>query len=100
MIKIFIKFNYSPKNFNTMNESTKQLFIKVLNKTTGKNYSNIDENIDLKNQINLDSIQIVELFAALEEEIGIELPLEMMNSKNISEFVSIIEKAIESKVNT
>jgi len=83
-----------------MNESTKQLFIKVLNKTTGKNYSIIDENMDLKNQLNLDSIQIVELFAALEEEIGIELPLEIMNSKNISEFVSIIEKAIESKVNT
>jgi len=83
-----------------MNESTKLLLIKVLKKITGRDFTNIDENTDLKNHLNLDSIQIVELFAALEEETGMELPLEIMNCRNIKDFLKIFEETIKYRINS
>jgi len=80
-----------------MNESTKSILIKVLNKVTGRHFTSIDENVEIKNHLNLDSIQIVELFAALEEELGVELPLEIMNSKNFNDFFKTLERSLKNK---
>ena len=66
----------------------------VLRRVTGKNIMDINLDSDLKSQLSLDSIQIVELFAALENEFGIELPLQMMTVKTGKAFFELLEKEL------
>ena len=65
--------------------------LQIIKKITGRNIGNIDPEKDIRSQLALDSIQVVELFAALEIEFNIELPLEMMNVKNGKEFIDMLE---------
>jgi acyl carrier protein len=65
--------------------------LQIVKSITGKNIENIDPEKDIKSQLTLDSIQVVELFAALELEFNVELPLEMMNLKSGKEFINRLE---------
>lgn len=67
----------------------------VFNKVTGDKLEQIDLDSDLKSQLSLDSIQIVELFAALEKELDIELPLKMMTVKTGRAFLEMLENQLE-----
>ncbi len=77
-----------------MDENIKEKVLQIVNRVSGHRINNIDPNADLKTYLKLDSIQIVELFAALEIEFNIELPLEMMNVKSGKEFFEKLEKAL------
>lgn len=77
-----------------MNTVIQGKVLKSLNKVTGRNYSNINLEESLSSQLALDSIQIVELFAALEKELDIELPLEMMTVKTGKDFFNLLEKQL------
>ncbi len=81
-------------NFSTMDVETKTRVIKVINKVTGKEIINLDPDDDLKSQLNLDSIQIVELFASLEAELGVELPLSMMTAKTGGAFMKMLDEQL------
>ena len=72
----------------------KEKVLKIISGISGKSTNNVNLNADLKNQIALDSIQIVELFALLEKEFEIELPLKMMTVKTGKEFLEILEKQL------
>ena len=72
----------------------KEKVIAIVNRISGGRTKNIDLNGDLKNQLSLDSIQIVELFARLEKEFGIELPLKMMTVKTGKEFLELLEQSL------
>jgi acyl carrier protein len=78
-----------------MDEITKERVLKVLNKVTGGRLTNIDPESDLKSQFSLDSIQIVELFAALEKELGIELPLQLMNVRTGKAFLKLLGEQLD-----
>lgn len=67
----------------------------VFNKVTGNKLKKIDLDSDLKSQLSLDSIQIVELFAALEKELNIELPLTMMTVKTGRAFLEMLENQLK-----
>lgn len=69
----------------------------ILEETTGIKIKNFDLNREIQSQIKLDSIKIVELFSALENEFKIELPLTMMNVKNAKEFLDFLEIELEKK---
>ena len=75
-----------------MDSETKARVFRVLEKVTGRDYSHIDLHADLKSQLTLDSIQVVELFAALEKEFNIELPLSMMTAKSANVFMNMLEE--------
>lgn len=77
-----------------MDEETKIRVIKVVSKVTGKEIKSLDPDGDLKSQLNLDSIQIVELFAALESELEVELPLTMMTAKTGNAFFKVLEEQL------
>ena len=77
-----------------MKTKVKEKVIQIVQKISGRKIENIDPNADLKTNLALDSIQLVELFAELELEFGIELPLEMMNLKNGGEFLDKLEKGL------
>ncbi len=81
-----------------MDENIKEKVLQVVNKVSGHNVSNVNPDTDLKTYLKLDSIQIVELFASLEMEFNIELPLEMMNVKSGQEFLEKLEKELAKNI--
>jgi acyl carrier protein len=74
-----------------MNNDTKERVLMVLRKVTGKKIDDIKLEGDIKSQLALDSIQIVELFAALEKELDVELPLRLMTVKTGKAFIELLE---------
>jgi len=68
----------------------------VVSKISGK-HGNISLDGNLRNELLLDSIQIVELFAAIEKEFEIELPLQMMTVKTGREFLALLEEQLSQK---
>jgi acyl carrier protein len=82
-----------------MDDTTKSRIYKILKKVTGKEANHLDLNQDLKSQLTIDSIQIVELFAALEAEFSLELPLSMMTVKSGSAFLKVLEEQLEKTIN-
>ena len=77
-----------------MDNLTKDKIYKILGRITGNNIHSIDLESDLKSQLSLDSIQIVELFAALEKELNIELPLKLMTVKTGKAFLEVLEEQL------
>lgn len=77
-----------------MDRTTKDKVLKILSRITGNEIHYIDLESDLKTQMSLDSIQIVELFAALENELNIELPLKLMTVKTGKAFLEILEEQL------
>lgn len=80
-----------------MHHENQKTIAKILSKISGKNIKNINLNTDIRGEINLDSIQMVELFAMLEKEFDIELPLEMMNSKTGQQFMEMLNNELLKK---
>ena len=78
-----------------MTDDIKTRVFRVVKRVTNK--ENIDLRGDLKTQLNLDSIQLVELFAALESELEIELPLEMMMISKADKFMERLEEEINNQ---
>lgn len=77
-----------------MDYKLKEKVLQIVARISGRKIKNIDPNADLKTYLTLDSIQIVELFAALEMEFNIELPLEMLNVRSGKEFLEHLEKVL------
>jgi acyl carrier protein len=80
-----------------MDISTKAKVSEILTKITGRKFENIDLESDLKSQLELDSIQIVEFFASLENEFNIELPLSMLTVKTGSAFMKILNDQLTNR---
>ena len=77
-----------------MDSSTKDKVLHILERITGRDIPYIDLEGDLKTQLSLDSIQIVELFAALEHELKVELPLKLMTVKTGKAFMEVLEEQL------
>ena len=80
-----------------IDESLNARVLKVLKKITGRDYKDIDPDADLKSQLTLDSIQVVEFIVNLEKEFDIELPLSIMTVKSANAFFSILEDQLDKK---
>lgn len=68
--------------------------LEVVSKITGRKVKKFNPDGNLKNELCLDSIQVVELFAALEKEFQVELPLQMMTAKTGKQFMGMLENAL------
>jgi acyl carrier protein len=77
-----------------MDSENKERVLGVLRRVTGKNVTEINLEADLRSQLSLDSIQVVELFAALEKEFNIELPLKLMTVKTGKAFLQMLEEEL------
>lgn len=69
----------------------------IVSRITGKKTEGLDLNGDLKNELALDSIQVVELFAQLEKEFEVELPLRLMTVRTGKEFINILDGALKER---
>jgi acyl carrier protein len=81
-----------------MDVNTKIKVFEIVNKVSGGRVTSINPDGDVRQELSLDSIQIVELFAMLENEFNIELPLTILNVKTGREFLDIIEKSIDKSL--
>ena len=77
-----------------IDEVIEKKVIGIVNRISGRSVSNINPDSELKTELSLDSIQLVELFASLEKEFAIELPLKIMTVKTSREFLSILEETL------
>lgn len=77
-----------------MNTQTKNRVIGVLENVTGRSLPFLNYDDDLSSQLELDSVQIVELFAGLENEFGIELPLTMMQANSANNFLEQLDQTL------
>jgi acyl carrier protein len=80
-----------------MDSTIAKKVINSVNKISGNGGFDINPDGDLKKELPLDSFQIVELFAMLEKEFDVELPLQMMNAKTGKEFMVMLEESIAKK---
>lgn len=80
-----------------MDDTTKAKVFQIVGNVTGRKIANVNLNEDLKTQLELDSIQIVELFASLEKEFNIELPLTMLTVKTGNSFFDILDEQLNKK---
>jgi acyl carrier protein len=80
-----------------MDRKTEERVFKVFKKVTGREIDHLNFDRDLKSQLTLDSIQIVELFAALEKELEVELPLNMMTVKTGKAFMEMLEEQLDQE---
>lgn len=74
-------------------KETAERLMSVLESITGNRVTKLEMQADVRSQLGLSSMQFVQLFAALEMEFEVELPLSIMNVRNVGDFVSIIEDA-------
>jgi len=78
-----------------MDYEIKGRVLRVLNQVTGKDLDNFNLDGDLATQLSLDSIMVVELFAKLEKELGIELPLKLMTARTGKVFLEMLESELK-----
>jgi acyl carrier protein len=77
-----------------INELIEKKLIEIVSRISGRKVLNINPDSELKSELSLDSIQVVELFASLEKEFAIELPLKIMTVRTSKEFLSILEESL------
>jgi len=78
-----------------MRKDYEERVIKVVEKITRRKLENFNLKGNLREQLSIDSIQVVELFAALENEFQIELPLQLMTVKKAEEFMNLLIDEVE-----
>ncbi|MFW5886459.1 MAG: acyl carrier protein [Bacteroidota bacterium] len=83
-----------------MEKQLEKRLVNTLERVIGYEVGNLNFEKDLGEQLSLDSIQLVQLFSEVEDEFKVELPFELMESKNINEFLIRFEKEIsKNKIN-
>jgi acyl carrier protein len=78
-----------------MNSEFETLVFEIIRRTLKIDPTNLDRDRDIREQTSLDSMQFVVLTAAVEKELGIELPLAVMEVRTISEFLRIVQGAMK-----
>lgn len=82
----------------TTHTATLEKLKEVIGTVTNAPVGDINPEGDIRSQLNLDSMQFVQLFTALELEFGVELPLSIMNVSKVSDFIEILESTINEIV--
>ena len=75
-------------------EEIRARVIRVVQTETGQNLNGIDPDADLRQQVNLDSMQYVAIAVAIENALGIELPIEVMKARTFNQFLSLVNAEV------
>ncbi len=68
--------------------------IRVVEAETGQSLSGLNPNADLREQVNLDSMQYVAISVAIENALGIELPIEIMRARTFNGFMDMVKAEV------
>ncbi len=77
-----------------MEQAIRTRVYKTIKSTLGIDPEAIDPDAEIESQVTLDSMQYVNLTARIEMELDIELPLSIMESKTLNEFLKSIDHEI------
>ena len=75
-------------------EEIRARVIAVVEAETGQNLAGIDPDADLRQQVNLDSMQYVAISVAIENALGIELPIEVMKARTLNQFLNLVNAEV------
>ncbi len=75
-------------------EEIRARVMRVVQAETGQNLDGIDPDADLRQQVNLDSMQYVAISVAIENALGIELPIEVMTARTFNQFLSLVNAEV------
>jgi acyl carrier protein len=74
-----------------MDERQKNRVFDVIKKEITVDPATVVPDKDLRNQINLDSMQFVSILARLEKEFDIEIPISAMEVRTLDEFLAVLD---------
>lgn len=80
-------------------EEIKEKIITIVKDEIGLDLSKIDPDRDIREQILLDSMQFVEIYAAVVEELNIQVPLSVMSAKTFTEILNALEVELAKHTN-
>ena len=68
----------------------------IVSKQLGADFDDIDENTNIMDDLGADSLDVVEIIMAIEDEYGIEVPDEKLeNVKTVGDVVGYIEELVD-----
>lgn len=73
-----------------MNTITRQKILQIIEREAHVDLSSIDFTKDWREQISLDSIQLIGVASALEQQLGISLPLSVLEASSIDDLLGMI----------
>jgi len=74
-----------------MTEATRRKIYSIIQSVVNIDPSTIDATKNLREQVNLDSMQFVAVLAKLENELNIELPISAMEAGSLNEFLAVVD---------
>jgi acyl carrier protein len=80
-----------------MEAQTKQKIFDVIQDDINSDPKKIDPDKAIRDQVSLDSMQFIGLIARLETELGIELPMTVMEAKTLNEFLDVVDGEMKNK---
>ncbi|HUI90643.1 MAG TPA: acyl carrier protein [Chitinivibrionales bacterium] len=78
-----------------MTEALKKRIYNAIRSAVNVDPATIDPEKNLREQVNLDSMQFVAVLARLETEFNIELPISAMEAKTFNDFLAVLDGEIE-----
>lgn len=80
-----------------MDNQTRDKVLAIIREATNMDPNSIDPEADLQTQISLDSMQYVSLTSKIEIALDVELPLDVIESRTLNDFMSKIDTALEER---
>ncbi len=74
-----------------LNEATRKKIYSLIQSVVNIDPATIDATKNLREQVNLDSMQFVAVLAKLENELNIEIPISAMEAESLNEFLTVLE---------
>jgi len=65
---------------------------------TGVDLTEVDPEVDLRSQVNVDSMQYVAISVAIEDALGIELPIAIMKARTLAEIMKVVRTEVARSV--
>ena len=79
-----------------MDATVKEKVFEIIRGAVRIDPTTLDPERDIREQVSFDSMQFVILTAAVEDKLGIELPLEVMEARTIGGFLKIVELSMRA----
>ena len=77
----------------------KEKMVSIVKNEFDLDISEINPEGDIVEELELDSLQFVELYAAVIEEFNIEVPITLMNLKTFNEILNVLYREIQKQAN-
>lgn len=71
-------------------EEIRDKIIAIVKEEMDLDLSEIDPDRDLRDQVNIDSMKLTEIYAAVVEELNIQVPLSIMNARTFNDILRVL----------